>query len=67
LKQLRLIQILSINREAAARLRDVAAKVAPVNRAQRAPDASKAASGAADAAFEGRKIGILGGRRFTAR
>jgi len=53
LKQLQLIQILSINREVAARLRDVAAKVAAVNCAQRAPDTSKAASGAADAAFEG--------------
>jgi hypothetical protein len=48
-----LIQILSINREAAARLRDVAAKVAAVNCVRRTPDASKAASGAADAAFEG--------------
>jgi hypothetical protein len=48
-----LIQILSINLETAARLRDVAAKVAAVNRARRTPNASKAASGAADAAFEG--------------
>jgi hypothetical protein len=67
LKQLQLIQILSINARDAVPAPDRCAKARRVNRVLQAPDAAKGGSRGTDAAFEVGKTGILGGWRFTAR
>jgi hypothetical protein len=67
LKQLQLIQILSINPERPAAADDVAAKDAGINRAGARQNASKAVSGHADTALECWKQGFWSVRRFTAR
>jgi hypothetical protein len=67
LKQLQLIQILSINARDAAAAPDQRAKARRVNRVLQAPDAAKAASEMRMPPVEVGKTGILGGRRFTAR
>jgi hypothetical protein len=51
LKQLQLIQILSINARGAAPAADQPAKARRVNRVLQAPDAAKAVSVGADTAF----------------
>jgi hypothetical protein len=51
LKQLQLIQILSINARGAAPAADQRAKARRVNRVLQAPDAAKAVSVGADTAF----------------
>jgi hypothetical protein len=67
LKQLQLIQILSINPESPAAAGDVAAKDAGINRPGTRQNASKAVSGHADTALECCKQGFWSVRRFTAR
>jgi len=67
LKQLQLIQILSINARDAAPAQDRCAKARRVNRVLQAPDAAKAASVVRMPPLEVGKAGILGGWRFTAR
>jgi hypothetical protein len=67
LKQLQLIQILSINAPYAAAAAYPGAKARGVNRLWQALKREKAASDRADAAFEVEKSGILGAWRFTAR
>jgi hypothetical protein len=67
LKQLQLIQILSINAPDAAPAPDQRAKARRVNRVLQAPDAAKAASVVRMPPVEVGKTGILGGWRFTAR
>jgi hypothetical protein len=67
LKQLQLIQILSINAESLGAAGDVVAKGVDVNRKWRAPKRVKAVSGHADTALECWKQGFWSGRRFTAR
>jgi len=61
LKQLQLIQILSINAPNAAAAAEVAAKVPGVNRLWRAPDSEKAASVTRMPPLEVGKSGILAG------
>jgi len=67
LKQLQLIQILSINARDAAPAPDPRAKARRVNRVLQAPDATKAASVVRMPPVEVGKTGILAGWRFTAR
>jgi hypothetical protein len=67
LKQLQLIQILSINARHAAPAPDRCAKARRVNRVLQAQDAAKAASVVRMPPFEVGKTGILCGGRFTAR
>jgi len=67
LKQLQLIQILSIKPPMPAIAGDPPAKVPPVNRKQRAPNAAKAASGNAETASKLENQGIWSALRFTAR
>ncbi|XIA63776.1 hypothetical protein ACFIOY_32815 [Bradyrhizobium sp. TZ2] len=67
MKQLQLIQILCINGRGIAAVADVCAKAARINRLSQASSGAKAASGSADAAFQGLERGFWGGSRFTAR
>jgi hypothetical protein len=67
LKQLQLIQILSINARDAAPARDRRAKARRVNRVLQAPDTAKAASVVRMPPVEVGKTGISSGWRFTAR
>jgi hypothetical protein len=67
LKQLQLIQILSINARDAAPAPHRRAKGRRVNRVLQATDTAKAASVVRMPPVEVGKTGILGGRRFTAR
>jgi hypothetical protein len=67
LKQLQLIQILSINPESAVAPRVVAAKVPDVNRTRPRPNAAKTACCNGDTVFALPKTAIAGALRFTAR
>jgi hypothetical protein len=67
LKQLQLIQILSIKARTPAAAADGAAKVPAVNRNWHTPNASEAASGNADTASNHQIRGICSFSRFTAR
>jgi hypothetical protein len=67
LKQLQLIQILSINARDAVPAPDRRAKAGRVNRVLQAPDAAKAASVVRMPPVEVGKTGISSGWRFTAR
>jgi hypothetical protein len=67
LKQLQLIQILSINAGGPLEAGETRAKVPRINRDWNTPNAAKAVSGNAETALKHSKQGNLGAWRFTAR
>jgi hypothetical protein len=67
LKQLQLIQILSIKARRPAAAGNGAARVPRVNRKSRAPNMQKAVSAIAETASKRQKRGICAVLRFTAR
>jgi hypothetical protein len=67
LKQLQLIQILSINACGTGTAGIGEAKGRGINRLWPVPDSEKAASDCADTAFEAEKSGFFDAWRFTAR
>jgi hypothetical protein len=67
LKQLQLIQILSINACGTGTAGVGEGKGDGINRLWPAPNREKAASDCADTAFEAEKSGFFDGLRFTAR
>ncbi|WFU19664.1 hypothetical protein [Bradyrhizobium sp. CB3481] len=67
MKQLQLIQILSINACGAGTAGVGDGKADGINRLWPVPNSEKAASDRADTAFEAEKSGLFDGWRFTAR